>query len=279
MGRLPSKGVKAAPSFRFLPSEVQEMEARLQPLRKPSASRFAVEALARKFSASAERIGKVVIQPKQVHTWFCNRRYYSREGKAARAAQPQKKNSSARGVGVGAYRQLAAAGSSAAVHAGSSSGDNRIVESPIKYEAKSNRDGAWYDVDAVVSSRVSESGESEVMVQYSGYGADHAEWVNAFTSLRQRSVPFKATECVLVRCRDLVLCYKESQQSCLYFDAVVHARRVPSHYTSQCDCKFLVRYEHDDSEVFLYTSNIVQTNTVFNDCSNLCALLHVFYGP
>ncbi|CAL5023046.1 unnamed protein product [Urochloa decumbens] len=254
MGRLPSKGVKAAPSFRFLPSEVQEMEARLQPLHNTSASRFAIEALARKFSASAERIGKVVIQPKQVHTWFCNRRYYSREGKAARAAQPQKKTS-ARGVGVRAYRQLAAAG------------DNRIVEGPIKYEAKSNRDGAWYedictsfcfpisrantywyDVDAVVSSRVSESGEPEVMVQYSGYGADQAEWVNSFTSLRQRSVPFKAAECVLVRCRDLVLCYKESQRSCLYFDAVVHARRVPTHYTGQCDCKFLVRYEHDDSE-------------------------------
>ncbi|CAN6237614.1 unnamed protein product [Urochloa humidicola] len=163
MGRLPSAssdGVQAPPPypFRFLPSEVQEMEARLQPLRNPSASRFAIEELARKFSASAERIGKVVIQPKQVHTWFCNRRYYSREGKAARAAQAQK-NPYARGVGVGAYhQQLAAVGSSAVVHAGSSSGDNRMGESPIKYEAKSNRDGAWYDVD-VVSSRMSESGE------------------------------------------------------------------------------------------------------------------------
>ncbi|CAN6243645.1 unnamed protein product [Urochloa humidicola] len=125
MSRLPgarSDGVQAAPPypFRFLPSEVQEMEARLQPLQNPSASRFLVEELARKFSASAERIGKVVIQPKQVHNWFCNRRYYSREGKAARAAQAQK-NSSARGVGV--YHQLAASSSSAAVHAaGSSSG-------------------------------------------------------------------------------------------------------------------------------------------------------------
>jgi hypothetical protein len=51
----------------------------------------------------------------QVRTWFCNRRYYSREGKAARAAQAQG-NLAAR-----TNRQLAA-GSSAAVHAGSSSG-------------------------------------------------------------------------------------------------------------------------------------------------------------
>ncbi|CAN6250875.1 unnamed protein product [Urochloa humidicola] len=64
---LPSDGAQAAPyPFRFLPSEVQEMEARLQPLQNPSASRFSLEELAGKFSASAERIGKVVIQPKQV---------------------------------------------------------------------------------------------------------------------------------------------------------------------------------------------------------------------
>ena len=150
----------AAAPFRFLPDEVEQMEARLQPLRNPSPDRVAMEELARKFSASAERIGKVVIQPKQVRTcsgsprtprrsicrfgsnsgsrmsefrnpiryftqiwvlalqvrtWFCNRRYYSREGKAAKAAQAQG-NLAAR-----TNRQLAA-GSSAAVHAGSSSG-------------------------------------------------------------------------------------------------------------------------------------------------------------
>jgi hypothetical protein len=42
------------------------MEARLQPLQNPSPNQVAMEELARKFSASAERIGKVVIHPKQV---------------------------------------------------------------------------------------------------------------------------------------------------------------------------------------------------------------------
>jgi hypothetical protein len=71
MGRPPSAwsdGVLAAAPFRFLPDEVEEMEARLQPLRNPSPDRVAMEELARKFSASTERIGKVVIQPKQVRT-------------------------------------------------------------------------------------------------------------------------------------------------------------------------------------------------------------------
>jgi hypothetical protein len=122
--------------FRFLPAEVQEMEARLQPLQNPSPNHVTMEELARKFSASAERIGKVVIHPKQVRevvqvmfedwgriphldfnqnlsrlilrcgysrvqvrTWFCNRRYNSPEGKAARAAQTKEK-SSARGAGA-----------------------------------------------------------------------------------------------------------------------------------------------------------------------------------
>lgn len=56
----------AVAPFRFLPAEVEEMEARLQPLQNPSPNHVAVEELARKFSASAERIGKVVIDPKQV---------------------------------------------------------------------------------------------------------------------------------------------------------------------------------------------------------------------
>ncbi|XP_039786401.1 protein SAWADEE HOMEODOMAIN HOMOLOG 2-like [Panicum virgatum] len=246
MGRPPSARsdwVLAAAPFRFLPDEVEQMEARLQPLRNPSPDRVAMEELARKFSASAERIGKVVIQPKQVRNWFCNRRYYSREGKAARAAQAAQGDLAARRVE--AYRQQLAAGSSAAVPAGSSSGKISMEGSQIKYEAKSDRDGSWYDVD-VISFRTSELGELEAIVQLSGFGAEEAGWVNARTCLRQRSVPFRATECELVRCWDFVLCYKESEQGGLYFDARVHGRKI--HDSRECDCKFLVRYEHDQSE-------------------------------
>ncbi|PUZ74768.1 hypothetical protein GQ55_1G091700 [Panicum hallii var. hallii] len=247
-----SDGVLAAAPFRFLPDEVEEMEARLQPLRNPSPDRVAMEELARKFSASTERIGKVVIQPKQVRNWFCNRRYCSREGKAARAAQAQG-NSAARRVE--AYRQLAA-GSSAPVHAGSSSGKISMEGSQIKYEAKSDRDGAWYDVN-VISFRMSELGEPEAMVRFSGIGAEEAEWVNTRTCLRQRSLPFRATECVLLRCWDRVLCYKESEQSGLYFDAQVHGRQIrKGHDSRECDCRFLVRYDHDQSEEIVYLRNL-----------------------
>jgi len=48
----------------------------------------------------------------------------------------------------------------------------------------------------------------KLLVHFSGFGAEEAEWINARTCLRQRSVPYKATECANVHCRDPVLCYK-----------------------------------------------------------------------
>lgn len=64
MGRPPS--TTGAPAFRFLPSEVAEMEARLLQLNNGIPTRAMLQTLADKFSASPERAGKVAIQPKQV---------------------------------------------------------------------------------------------------------------------------------------------------------------------------------------------------------------------
>jgi len=64
MGRPPS--TTGAPAFRFLPSEVAEMEARLQQLNNGIPTRGVLQTLADRFSASPERAGKVTIQPKQV---------------------------------------------------------------------------------------------------------------------------------------------------------------------------------------------------------------------
>jgi hypothetical protein len=63
MGRPPNNG---APAFRFLPSEVAEMEARLQQLNNSIPNRTVLQSLADRFSASPERAGRVAIQPKQV---------------------------------------------------------------------------------------------------------------------------------------------------------------------------------------------------------------------
>lgn len=49
----------------------------------------------------------------------------------------------------------------------------------------------------------------QVLVRFPGFGVEEAEWIDVRTStLRQRSVPYKATECADVHIWDPVLCYK-----------------------------------------------------------------------
>ncbi|XP_062193270.1 protein SAWADEE HOMEODOMAIN HOMOLOG 2-like [Phragmites australis] len=250
MGRLPSSG---GPAFRFLPAEVAEMEARLQQLNNGIPTRAVLQTLADMFSASPERAGKVAIQPKQVWNWFQNRRY-SHRAKTTRVAPPPAKMTPSgadhqqHAASSAAFR--AAQPSTAAAHPGSSpsSGKNSMEGSQVEFEAKSARDGAWYDVAAFLSHRLFESGEPEVRVRFSGFGAEEDEWINVRKCVRQRSLPCEATECVAVLPGDLILCFQEGKEQALYFDARVLDAQRRRHDVRGCRCRFLVRYDHDFSE-------------------------------
>ncbi|KAL6846378.1 hypothetical protein ACP4OV_023826 [Aristida adscensionis] len=251
MGRPPNSG---APAFRFLPAEVAEMEARLQQLNNGIPTRAALQVLADKFSASPERAGKVAIQPKQVWNWFQNRRY-SHRAKTTRAAPPPPAKMTPTGadhhhhaVPASAFR--AAHPSTAAAHPGSSpsSGKNTMEGCPFEFEAKSARDGAWYDVAGFLSHRLFETGDPEVRVRFSGFGAEEDEWINVRKCVRQRSLPCEATECVAVLPGDLILCFQEGKEQALYFDAHVLDAQRRRHDIRGCRCRFLVRYDHDQSE-------------------------------
>ncbi|KAJ1289228.1 hypothetical protein BS78_02G148300 [Paspalum vaginatum] len=257
MGRPPSTG---APAFRFLPSEVAEMEARLQQLNNGIPSRAVLQALADKFSATPERAGKVSIQPKQVWNWFQNRRY-SHRAKTTKATPPPPLPPAAKMTPSGADHHQHAANPSAfraahtspaaAMHHGSSTS---TVKSPVEggvqveFEAKSARDGAWYDVAVFLSHRFFESGDPEVRVRFSGFGAEEDEWINVRKCVRQRSLPCEATECVAVLPGDLILCFQEGKEQALYFDARVLDAQRRRHDIRGCRCRFLVRYDHDSSE-------------------------------
>lgn len=253
MGRPPSTG---APAFRFLPSEVAEMEARLQQLSNAIPSRAVLQTLADKFSATPERAGKVSIQPKQVWNWFQNRRYSHRAKttKAAPPPPPTKMTPSGadhhqHAANPSAFR-AAQSSSAAAMHHGSSTS---TVKSPVEgvqveFEAKSARDGAWYDVAAFLSHRLFESGDPEVRVRFSGFGAEEDEWINVRKCVRQRSLPCETTECVAVLPGDLILCFQEGKEQALYFDARVLDAQRRRHDVRGCRCRFLVRYDHDSSE-------------------------------
>ncbi|XP_050215388.1 uncharacterized protein LOC126666610 isoform X2 [Mercurialis annua] len=81
MGRLPSNG---GPTFRFLPTEIREMESILQEYHYGMPDKEVLVNIAEKFSESPDRKGKVIIQMKQVWSWFQNKRYAVR-AKASKA--------------------------------------------------------------------------------------------------------------------------------------------------------------------------------------------------
>jgi len=252
MGRPPS--TTGAPAFRFLPSEVAEMEARLQQLNNGIPSRGVLQTLADKFSASPERAGKVAIQPKQVWNWFQNRRY-SHRAKSTRAvpSPPAKMTPSGadhhqHAANASAFRAAQPSSVAAAHHGASPTGKNPVEGVSVEFEAKSARDGAWYDVAASLSQRLFETGEPEVRVRFSGFGAEEDEWINVRKCVRQRSLPCEATECVAVLPGDLILCFQEGKEQALYFDARVLDAQRRRHDVRGCRCRFLVRYDHDSSE-------------------------------
>ncbi|KAM0017304.1 putative transcription factor homeobox-WOX family [Helianthus debilis subsp. tardiflorus] len=281
MGRPPSNG---GPSFRFTQAEIAEMEAILQAHKTAMPERQVLVSLAEKFSKSEERAGKIEVQMKQVWNWFQNRRYAIR-AKAAKApgnlnaTQMVHDSSMVKGVPqVTQVTQPHAAAAAASVNVRSfpqapqhptvpsasvrtfpqapqqppafsvQSAGRMADNSQMEFEAKSARDGAWYDVSTFISHRSLETGDPEVFVRFAGFGAEEDEWVNVRKNVRQRSLPCEASECVAVLPADLILCFQEGKEQALYFDAHVLDAQRRRHDVRGCRCRFLVRYDHDQSE-------------------------------
>ncbi|XP_058221569.1 protein SAWADEE HOMEODOMAIN HOMOLOG 2-like isoform X1 [Rhododendron vialii] len=244
MGRPPSNG---NPTFRFNQTEVAEMESILQEHNAQMPTRELLEALAEKFRHSAERSGKILVQMKQVWNWFQNRRYAIRAktakapGKLSISPMPREDSSVVRNV---SQAPQSATVPSAVQSAGRTVSDN----SQMEFEAKSARDGAWYDVAMFISHRSLETGEPDVKVRFAGFGPEEDEWVNVRKHVRQRSLPCESSECVAVLPGDLILCFQEGKEQALYFDAHVLDAQRRRHDVRGCRCRFLVRYDHDQSE-------------------------------
>ncbi|XP_022717184.1 protein SAWADEE HOMEODOMAIN HOMOLOG 2-like [Durio zibethinus] len=255
MGRPPSNG---GPAFRFTQTEVAEMETVLQEHHNQMPVREILVSLADKLSESADRKGKIVVQFKQVWNWFQNRRYAIRAklskvpGKLNITSVPQDDSNPARNVPQPVAAPLPppiTAPMSAAMPASTVPGAGRhMSESYMEFEAKSSRDGAWYDVATFLAHRHLDTGDPEVQVRFAGFGPEEDEWVNVRKHVRQRSLPCEASECVAVLPGDLILCFQEGKDQALYFDAHVLDAQRRRHDVRGCRCRFLVRYDHDQSE-------------------------------
>ncbi|XP_052160144.1 protein SAWADEE HOMEODOMAIN HOMOLOG 2-like isoform X1 [Oryza glaberrima] len=231
MGRPPTPST-GGPGFRFTQEEVAEMESLLRHLNNGIPDGSLIQSLADRFTASAARAGKVGVRSKQVWYWFQNRKYSQRSRNSTKMLP-------------------AASGDHKSAFARSSvqkSVKNSLEGGQLEFEAKSVRDGAWYDVAAFLSHRLSQSGELEVWVRFSGFGARDDEWIDVRTCVRQRSHPCVSTECAAVLPGDQILCFQEGKHQALYFDAHVLDAQKRRHDARGCRCRFLVCYDHDDSE-------------------------------
>ncbi|XP_010487758.1 PREDICTED: protein SAWADEE HOMEODOMAIN HOMOLOG 2-like isoform X1 [Camelina sativa] len=292
MGRPPSNG---GPAFRFILPEVNEMEAILLQHNTAMPGRHILEALADKFSESPERKGKIVVQFKQIWNWFQNRRYALRArgnkapGKLNVSSMPrmdlpnQMRNvmqplAAPKTTHMTANQPGMTPAPSGILVPGvmRSGSDNSYLE----FEAKSARDGAWYDVQAFLAHRNLEIGDPEVQVRFAGFEVEEDEWINVKKHVRQRSLPCEASECVAVLAGDLVLCFQEGKDQALYFDATVLDAQRRRHDVRGCRCRFLVRYSHDLSEQEIVPLRKIcrrpetdyrlqQLHNVVNDLANL----------
>ncbi|KAH7294077.1 hypothetical protein KP509_28G055200 [Ceratopteris richardii] len=114
----------------------------------------------------------------------------------------------------------------------------------VEFEAKSSKDGAWYDVQTFLDHRIFESGP-EVRVRFAGYGPEDDEWVDVRTAVRQRSVGCEETDCISIFPGDMVLCYLEGTNQALFYDACVIEVERRKHDIRGCRCRFLVQYVHN----------------------------------
>ncbi|XP_039128615.1 protein SAWADEE HOMEODOMAIN HOMOLOG 2-like isoform X3 [Dioscorea cayenensis subsp. rotundata] len=215
------------------------MEKCLQEANNLLPPREIICALAEKFSSSADRAGKIVVQPKQVWNWFQNRRY-ARRARSSKGPEKLIVSTMPRDDSL-TFKNAAPSLSAPSVK---NSSDSFQVE----FEAKSARDGAWYDVSAFISHRTIEAGDPEVRVRFAGFGAEEDEWVDVVKCVRLRSLPCEASECAVVIPGDLILCFQEGKEQALYFDAHVLDAQRRRHDSRGCRCRFLVRYDHDQSE-------------------------------
>jgi len=236
MGRPPQR---ESQYFRFTKKEVEQMEKALEEIKGATPAQDVVQSLAEKFNAAPERAGKVPVQAKQVLGWFNHKR---RPQKAKGDLMPMTSNSTPSPLNDCPAK-------SATANSDKVPSEKEPSDAPEwEFEARSSKDGAWYDVATFLTHRILESGEPEVRVRFAGFGAEEDEWVNVRKAVRLRSLPCEATDCVAIKPGDLILCFREGKEQSIYFDAHVLDVQRKRHDVRGCRCRFLIRYDHDQAE-------------------------------
>ncbi|XP_039044238.1 protein SAWADEE HOMEODOMAIN HOMOLOG 1-like [Hibiscus syriacus] len=223
----------------FTKAEIKKLEKLLTEPRDVLQTKEFCRKIARNFSSSAYRTGKPSIKWIEVRSWFL-----------ARQKESTSKVRSLAGTSKTEYRiaETCSLDNGPQISQFLKVGEKIRDISELQFEAKSSKDGAWYDVDTFLTQRHLGSGEAEVLARFIGFGADEDEWVNVKNAVRLRSIPFEHSECNKLAVGDLVLCLQEKRDQLIYHDVHVIEIERKTHDIRGCRCIFLIRYDHDGFE-------------------------------
>uniref|UniRef100_A0ACD5YH52 Uncharacterized protein n=1 Tax=Avena sativa TaxID=4498 RepID=A0ACD5YH52_AVESA len=272
-------------STRFSPTEIARMEKLVSGRKEKVLDGNFCEKLAEEFNRSAARVGSRALQPTQVRGWFldkfpasttttrptCLPTTSEEKTKASEAhvlvsevkGSPSEEKTSASEAHVLISETKAEPSEEKVLALDTSISNNEDALSTdllketidkvpeledLQFEAKSSKDSAWYDVAVFLAHRKTSSGEVEVRVRFNGFGAEEDEWINVRKAIRQQSIPLESSECRTIANGDLVLCFKESNDDALHFDAHVVDIQRKQHDIRGCRCVFHVEYVHDQSQ-------------------------------
>lgn len=232
----------------FSDAEIEKLERLFTEYGEQSLDRDFCLRVAKSFSRSAGRAGKPVVKWPVVQSWFQNREKLS----PVKVSPPSIHQKDITPPDV--HKDLAAHPD--ASNQKKADETNQVPKvrqkipdlSELEFEARSSRDGAWYDVDRFLTHRFVSSGEAEVRVRFVGFGAEEDEWVNVKNDVRERSIPLENWECQNAKVGDGMLCLQERKDQAIYYDAHILEIQRKMHDIRGCRCIFLIQYDHDQSE-------------------------------
>ncbi|KAK7282963.1 hypothetical protein RIF29_12117 [Crotalaria pallida] len=209
----------------FTNAEIEKMEKLLMESRERSLDREFCQKIASSFNRTSGRAGKPLVKGTEVQSWFQTRLQDLPEVPKV----PNNESVSQKDLECK---------------------EGEMIRNPseLEFEARSSKDGAWYDVEMFLAHRFLSTGEAEVRVRFDGFGAEEDEWVNIKKSVRERSIPLENSECSKLKVGDLVLCFQERREQAIYYDAHIVDIQRRMHDIRGCRCLILIRYSHDNTE-------------------------------